>query len=207
MLKSLRFSDSYFISTNLGSTFRYIYTMRMTLQAIEISNRSIRVRFDCLCSERPPACCKGSPMTNRLLDSSMPISSPAPHRSRFACLPRTCDRAATQLPASFNPMQQPPLVLALGWTLHARRKSLKARARPSCRALDEQRVARRPTVPSVQHCPGADRARRHPPALLLIPSCQGRLVCSVGKLLSEMIWCLLLLVQCGRHGRRCAAWG
>ena len=90
---------------------------------------------------------------------------------------------------------------------HARRKSLKARARPSCRALDEQRVARRPTVPSVQHCPGADRARRHPPALLLIPSCQGRLVCSVGKLLSEMIWCLLLLVQCGRHGRRCAAWG
>ena len=56
---------------------------------------------------------------------------------------------------------------------HARRKSLKARARPSCRALDEQRVARRPTVPSVHHCPGADRARRHPPALLLIPSCQG----------------------------------
>jgi hypothetical protein len=26
-------------------------------------------------------------------------------------------------------------------------------------------------------------------------------------LLSEMIWCLLLLVQCGRHGTRCAAWG
>ena len=114
-------------------------------------------------------------MTNRLLDSSMPISSPAPHRSRFACLPRTCDRAATQLPASFNPMQQPPLVLALGWTLHARRKSLKARARPSCRALDEQRVARRPTVPSVQHCPGADRARRYPPPLLLILLVKGGL--------------------------------
>ena len=159
----------------LGTTFRYIYSMRMTLQAIDISNRSIRVRFDCLCSERPPACCKGSPMTNRLLDSSMPISSPAPHRSRFAYLPRTCDRAATQLPASFNPMQQPPLVLALGWTLHARRKSLKARARPSCRALDEQRVARRPTVPSVQHCPGADRARRYPPSLLLILLVKGGL--------------------------------
>ena len=42
--------------------------------------------------------------------SSMPISSPAPHRSRSACLPRACGRAATQLPASFDPMQQPPLV-------------------------------------------------------------------------------------------------